>query len=201
MKISFNYDSRDFTPWMQEKSDNLLSSLCCAMNNTPELCEDYSFLTALDEALKIFALANENLNGIHCNLISRLLTKYKKDGYDFLCDLIHNTDKGILMKKAYCCSQAENIIIMIENEDKGNRTELASVLSKIEIRNIWTEQIASDLEKVHQGECGWEWFCAKHHNDRALIKLDSDEQFIMKVYDYFQSEEYKNADKNISLCE
>ncbi len=194
MKITFTDTSRNFACWMNEKSSNILRELCCALQDIPSNKESDSFRRAVDDALKIYALCHGNLNGIYCDLVYALLMQYNISGYYFLCDLLDGTKKSSIMQDILQNKSEMHILELIEQNKKENRTAIAEQLPQITTPNNWTRQIANDIEFVHNGEQSWDWFYAKHGNDRNSFMLHLSGGLIQQVYEYFQSEEYQNAD-------
>ena len=195
MKITFSDDVREFSSWMCEKCGNVLSSLCLMLKEKPELSEDASFTQALDDALLVFALVNEHLNGIHTKMVNQLLINYNMEGYYFLKDLINKSCRSNLMKKAIDFQPNEEIIELIEENNKLNRTKIAEKIYQLNYQSPWIKQIANDLEYVHNNEKTWDWFYTKHCNDKANFKLTFEDDFIKEIYDYFNSEEFENSEK------
>lgn len=197
MKITFSDVSYDFSPWLQEKCGNVLYALCGILRENPNIRDDVSFQTALSETLKIYALCNENLNGIHCELVRSLLLKYNIFGYDFLQDLINGTRTSIFMRDAFLSECDEKILALIEQNEKTNRTKIAELIAQIECPSRWMKEISNDIEFVHNGEKSWEWFYTKHCNDRSTFHGVFADRFIEEVYEYFQSDSYQFADSSI----
>ena len=194
MKVTFSDTPYDFAGWTEEKCGRLLMGLCRTMKNQPEIINDDSFQDALDNALKLFALSHGNLNGICCNLIYTLLVRFNVAGYDFLEDLLYGTKSSSIMKQIMQLERDEEIMQLIEANDKLNRTRIAELLGRSDCSSKWISQISEDIEYVHYGEKTWDWFYNKHHNDRNTFTLQFDNSFIQEVYEYFHSDAYKTAD-------
>lgn len=194
MTIKFSDTSRDFSGWMKEKCGNVLLSLCGTLREYPDVMNTESFRLALNDALKIYALCCGNLNGIYCDLVYSLLITYNSDGYFFLKDLISGTKNGSMMQEIFQYERSEEILALIEQNDKLNRTKIASLLNRIAKPNRWTEEVANDLELVHNGVQSWEWFYGKHHDDRHTCQPYFSNSQVREVYEYFKSDEYKTAD-------
>ena len=128
MKVTFSDATCDFTGWTIEKCGRALASLCGVMRDCPDVVNNYNFQEALDNTLKLFALSNENLNGISCDLIYTLLIRFNTDGYYFLEDLLQNTKSGNIMKQIMQSERDERILELIEANNKLNRTVLAESL-------------------------------------------------------------------------
>lgn len=195
MTITFSDTSYDFSGWMKEKCGNILLSLCGTLRECPDVMNTESFQCALDDALKTYAFCCGNLNGIHCDLVYSLLTTYNSEGYFFLEDLISGTKNSSMMKEVFQYERGEEILTLIEQNDKLNRTKIASLLSRISSPNRWIEAIANDLELVHNGVQSWEWFYGKHHDDRHTFHPYFSNSLVHELYEYFQSDAYKTADK------
>jgi len=194
MKVIFSDTSRDFSPWVREKCQNLLIDLCWVIKESPEIVNNAFFTNAFDDALKLYALSHGNLNGIRCGLVNSLLFRYNVDGYYFLEDLIFKRKQSAIMEKIMCSKHDEEILVLIEQNDKSNRQKLAVLLAQSDQTNPWILNIAEDLEYVHNGEKTWEWFYDLHKNDRNTFTPYFEDSFIQKVYDYFHSDDYFNAD-------
>lgn len=194
MTIKFSDTSYDFSGWMKEKCGNILLSLCGTLRDCPEVMNTESFQIALDNALKTYALCCGNLNGIRCDLVYSLLTTYNSEGYFFLEDLISGTKNSSMMQEVFQWEHSEEILTLIEQNNKLNRTKIAILLKRIVKPNRWTEEVADDLELVHNGVRNWEWFYDKHHNDRHTCQPYFSNSQLREVYEYFQSDAYKTAD-------
>lgn len=195
MTIKFSDIPYDYSPWVKEKCGNILLSLCETLRDCPDVMNTESFQFALDDALKIYALCCGNLNGIRCNLVYSLLTAYNSEGYFFLNDLIYGTKNSSIMQEVLQYEHIEEILALIEQNDKLNRTKIASLLSHIANPNRWTKEIADDLELVHNGIQNWEWFYGRHYNDRHACPSCFSNSQILEVYNYFQSDAYRTADE------
>ena len=194
MKITFSDDTRNFSGWMSEKSSNVLRDLCCTLQEVPSIKENDSFRCAIDDALKMYALCHGNLNGIRCDLVYALLMHHNINGYYFLCDLVNGTENGHVMQDILQDKRDEDILELIEQNKKENRGKIAELLARTANPNRWIKQIADDIELVHNNEQSWDWFYAKHGNDRNTFKPHFTNDCFREVDEYFQSEEYKNAD-------
>ena len=86
------------------------------------------------------------------------------------------------------------VFLIYPNEDKCHFVN-TPLLSRIAKPNRWTEEVANDLEFVHNGVQSWDWFYGKHHNDRHTFQPCFSNSQVREVYDYFQSDAYKTADK------
>ena len=156
MKIIFSDDSRDFAPWMSEKCGNVLLSLCRILQQIPDITKNECFCYALDEALKVYALCCEDLDGIYSKLVYSLLVKFNVEGYNYLNDLIFGTKNSSIMQEVMQAERNEEILILIEQNDKTNRTEIARILGCSTNSNQWIQEIRDDIEFVHQGVQSWE---------------------------------------------
>ena len=193
MKVMYSNDTRDFTNWVIEKNDRVLFGLCRMIRDNPGVLNDVNFCDSLENALKLFSLFHGNLNGIYCELVYNLLVHYHVDGYIFLEDILENKRSGKIMKNIMCTERDERVLKLIEENDKLNRTEIATLLARADKSNKWISEIAEDIEYVHDGIKSWEWFYNKHHNDRNTFEPYFEDEFIRKVYEYFHSDEYMNA--------
>lgn len=194
IKIVFSDDTRNFAGWMHEKSSNVLRDLCDMLRDIPSLKENDGFLSALGNSMKIYALCNGSLNGICCDIVYTLLLEYNVNGYSYLEDLIHGTERSSIMQDVLQNKRDEKVLELIEQNKRENRGLIAEYLARMPQRNCWAEQIAGDIEYVHDGEQSWDWFYAKHGSDRYAFKPHFSSEFFRKVYEYFQSDEYKYAD-------
>lgn len=198
MEIKFSDVPYDFSPWLQEKCENVLMELCRALQENPDFGNSFFFQTALFESLKIYALCCENLNGIYCELVRSLLIKYNIEGYHFLQDLVNGTQQSTFMKEIFQAGYDEKILELIEGNERSTRTKIAELLAHIEHPSCWITEIKNDIEFVHNGEKSWEWFHTKHGHDRDIFQPAFSDSFIKEVYEYFQSDAYKFAD-DVSL--
>ena len=201
MKIIFSDDSRDFASWMHEKSSNVLRDLCRILQEVPAVQENDSFRYALDDALKMYALCHGNLNGIRCDLVYSLLMQYGISGYRFLHDLVHRTEESPIMQDILQNKRIEDILVLIEQNRKENRGKIAEQLALLSSQNRWVQQIAADLEYVHNGEKTWDWFYSKHGNDRNTFMPHFSNDLFRSLYEYFQSDDFKYADNATAIIE
>lgn len=200
MEIRFSDVPYDFSPWLHEKCGNVLMGLCGILQENPGVENSSYFQSALFDALKIYALCCGNLNGICCELVDSLLLKYNIEGYYFLSDLINGTRRSSFMLEIVPDEHEERILELIEENERTNRTEIAQLLACIPHPSHWAKEIENDIEFVHNGEESWEWFYAKHGQDRNTFRATSfnsllkEDSLIKEVYEYFQSDTYKSAD-------
>lgn len=188
MKVTFSDTQRDFAGWVSEKCGYVLQSLCAVIRDYPDIVKNDGFQDALDNTLKLFAMSNGNLNGIYCSLTYTLLIRFDLDGYYFLEDLINNTKSGKIMRQIMQSERDEEILKLIEANNRLNRTALAELLAKSDHSNKWIATIIDDIEYVHDGSKTWEWFYDKHCNDRNTFIPQFSDDFIRQVYEYFNSD-------------
>jgi len=193
MKTTLSNAPSELYNWIHEQNSNVLLCLCCMLRDIPSLKDQDAFLVALRDALKMYAFCNGNLNGIYCNLVYLLLLEHHVPGYQYLEDLVHGTAHSFTMQEILQNKRDEKILELIEQNKKENRTLIAEHLARTTIRNLWVTQIADDIEFVHNGDRPWTWFYAKHCNDRSTFQIHFSGNFFRKVYEYFQSEEFKCA--------
>ena len=160
--------------------------MCWVLREYPGLKEDSNFQCAVGDSVNLFALFAEDLQKIACNKIYRLILQYDIDGYEFLEDLIHDSKCGKLMKEIYQDERSEEILELIEANDKENRSKIAELLAVCSLKNAWVEHVADDIEEVHQGRKDWEWFYKRHCDDRSTFELKFTDSFIKEVYEYFK---------------
>lgn len=201
MKITFSDAAYDYAAWMHQKSSNVLHDLCCMLRDVPSLKENDRFLSGLGDALKMYALCNGNLNGIYCSLVFTLLLEHNISGYQYLSDLIHGTEGSSIMQDILQNQRNERILELIEENKRENRSAIAEYLGHMTVHNRWTQQIAEDIEYVHNGERTWDWFYTKHSNDRNTFKPHFSNDFFRSLYEYFQSDDYKYADNDAGIVE
>lgn len=201
MKITFSDAAYDYATWMHQKSSNVLRDLCCMLRDVPALKENDSFLSGLGDALKMYALCNGNLNGIYRNLVYTLLLEHNISGYHYLCDLVHGTDESAIMQDILQNQRDEKVLELIEQNKRENRSVIAEYLGRMTHPNRWVQQIAADIEYVHNGERTWDWFYSKHGNDRNTFKPHFSNDFYRSLYEYFHSDDYKYADNDAGIVE
>lgn len=187
LKITFSDDYRNFTPWVEEKTNNVIKSLCWMLQEDSTLKDDFNFRCAIGDLLKLYALYSGILDVVNLDMLGKLIIGYNFDGYEFLEDLIHGSKRGKLMKEIYQDEREEEILLLIEENDKENRTKIGELLAVCSLKNAWIECVADDIEEVHQGREDWEWFYKRHCDDRSTFELKFTDSFIKEVYDYFQS--------------
>lgn len=186
LKVKFSDDSRDFSGWAEEKTNNAIKSLCWMVKENSSLKNDFNFRCAIRDLLKLYALYSEILDVVDLDMLSKLLLEYNFDGYEFLEDLIHDSKRGKLMKEIYQDERSEDILELIETNDKENRSKIAELLAVCSLKNAWVEYVADDIEEVHQGRKDWEWFYKRHCDDRSTFELKFTDCFIKEVYEYFK---------------
>ena len=199
MKVTFSDTTRDYSTWLHEKNRSVLRSLCALLRDIPSVKENASFLVALSEALKVYALCNENLNGIYCKLVYDFLVEYNIEGYFYLQDLVHGTEGSSIMEDVMQNKRDEEILVLIAENKKENRSIIAERLARMPKLNRWATQIADDIERVHNGERTWNWFYDKHWNDASTFRLHFSKTVYRELYDYFQSVDYMTADDAAGL--
>ena len=188
LKVKFNDDSRDFSGWAEEKTNNVIKSLCWMLRENSSLKDDFNFRCAIKDLLKLYALYSEILDVVNLDMLSKLILEYNFDGYEFLEDLIHDSKSSKLMKEIYQDERVEEILLLIEENTNENRTKIAELLAVCSLKNAWVERVRDDIEEVHQGRKTWEWFYQKHSDDRSTFKLSFNDSFIKEVYEYFKTE-------------
>jgi hypothetical protein len=199
MKVTFSDTTRDYSTWLHEKNRSVLRSLCALLRDIPSVKENASFLVALSEALKVYALCNENLNGIYCKLVYDFLVEYNIEGYFYLQDLVHGTEGSSIMEDIMQNKRDEEILVLIAENKKENRGAIAERLARMPKLNSWATKVAADIECVHNGERTWNWFYDKHWNDASTFKLHFSKTAYRDLYDYFQSVDYMTADDAAGL--
>jgi len=186
LKVKFNDDSRDFSGWAEEKTNNVIKSLCWMLKENSSLKDDFNFRCAIKDLLKLYALYSEILDIVKLDMLSKLILEYNFDGYEFLEDLIHDSKSSKLMKEIYQDERVEEILLLIEENTNENRTKIAELLAVCSLKNAWVERVADDIEEVHQGRKDWEWFYKRHCDDRSTFELKFTDCFIKEVYEYFK---------------
>ena len=199
MKVTFSDVTYDYAAWLHQKNSSVLRSLCALLRDIPAVKENASFLGALSEALKVYALCNENLNGIYCNLVYDFLVEYNIEGYLYLQDLVNGTEGSSIMEDVMQNKRDEEILVLIAENKKENRTAIAERLARMPKLNSWAAKIAADIECVHNGEHTWNWFYNQHWNDASTFRLHFSKTAYRDLYDYFQSVDYMTADNAAGL--
>lgn len=182
----------DMGGWTIEKSENVLRNMCYLMESIPSVIEDDNFQCMLDDMLKLYAVFHGNLNKIHCNKVLSLLIRFNIQGYLFLNDLVYDDKSSSFMKKVIEIKRDEKILLLIEDNNKINRTKIAELLAQSNNSDSWVCRLTEDLEEVHYGEKSWEWFYQRHCHDRSFYRTKVD-SLILDVFNYFHSKEAESA--------
>lgn len=197
MTITFSDTTRDFAGWVCEKTGYVLQSLCRELRENPEVRNNENFKFALCDSLKIYGLCCGNLNGISHGLVVSLLLERNIDGFDFLKDMINGTENSSIMVEILQAKRNEEILALIEQNVRTNRTEIARLLGRSNSGNRWIEKVRDDIELVHNNERDWAWFYNRHKDDRNTFNAVFANGLIHEVYEYFQSDDYKYADADL----
>lgn len=187
IKVTFEDDCREFSTWTLEKIENALRNLCWLINESPEIINQSSFCSSLDYTLELYALFNCDLHTISSECVYKLLKEYNIEGFYFLKDLINGTEKSKFITLIKQSIRDEQILCLIEENNKLNRTLLAEPLEQSYPKDEWLKSVIDDLEYVHHGEKTWEWFYNIHSEDRSQYQPRITDPLIMEVYDLLKS--------------
>ena len=176
----------DFSPWVQEKVENTIRSLCCVSH--AELSEDASdnLYSALSNSILLYA-AVTGKNKMYDDKIIQFIFKKGLDAFDctqYLFGLCSNKAVYVEKRNDLC---AINRIIEHITPDKANRTILHSLIAPIKHKNDWIKELEQDLEKVTMNEWSWDRFYNKHKNDppQSQTLLEDD---VLQAIEYIISQ-------------
>lgn len=186
--VLIQYENKDFSIWAVEKSKNVLFSLCWLIETSPAIATNEYLQDAVCNALKVYTMLKGQLNCFDYNDATQIVIKYGNDGFSFLNDLMDSSRESTLMKGVFRNEVNEAIMELIQPTKRTNRTAIATILARIDEPNSWLKKIGNDLERVHNGEKTWEWFCSLHAADNVDFDLVFEDKLVRTVYEQFFSD-------------
>ena len=189
LKIIRDGDCRNFASWKIEKLSNAISGLADLVTECPNIKNSDSFHNALYYNLLVYGYLVGGLTDFTENgNFAWLILDYGNDGFLFLKDLIYKSQQSEILKEINASKNDEiavnNIIQLINENKKTNRTLIAVELSKIKKKDLLIQSIEEDIELVHQGEKSWEWFYNKHKLDKYYSNYSIDKK-LLECYEKF----------------
>ncbi len=189
LKIIRYGDCRNFASWTIEKLSNAISGLADLITECPNIKNSDSFHNALYYNLLVYGYLVGGLTDFTENgNFAWLILDYGNDGFLFLKDLIYKSQQSEILKEINASKNDEiavnNIIQLINENKKTNRTLIAVELSKIKKKDLLIQSIEEDIELVHQGEKSWEWFYNKHKLDKYYSNYSIDKK-LLECYEKF----------------
>ena len=189
LKIIRYGDCRNFASWTIEKLSNAISGLADLIPECPNIKNSDSFHNALYYNLLVYGYLVGGLTDFTENgNFAWLILDYGNDGFLFLKDLIYKSQQSEILKEINASKNDEiavnNIIQLINENKKTNRTLIAVELSKIKKKDLLIQSIEEDIELVHQGEKSWEWFYNKHKLDKYYSNYSIDKK-LLECYEKF----------------
>ena len=189
LKIIRAGDCRNFASWTIEKLSNAISGLADLITECPNIKNSDSFHNALYYNLLVYGYLVGGLTDFTENgNFAWLILDYGNDGFLFLKDLIYKSQQSEILKEINASKNDEiavnNIIQLINENKKTNRTLIAVELSKIKKKDLLIQSIEEDIELVHQGEKSWEWFYNKHKLDKYYSNYSIDKK-LLECYEKF----------------
>lgn len=189
LKIIRDGDCRNFASWTIEKLSNAISGLADLITECPNIKNSDSFHNALYYNLLVYGYLVGGLTDFTENgNFAWLILDYGNDGLLFLKDLIYKSQQSEILKEINASKNDEiavnNIIQLINENKKTNRTLIAVELSKIKKKDLLIQSIEEDIELVHQGEKSWEWFYNKHKLDKYYSNYSIDKK-LLECYEKF----------------
>ncbi len=189
LKIIRDGDCRNFASWTIEKLSNAISGLADLITECPNIKNSDSFHNALYYNLLVYGYLVGGLTDFTENgNFAWLILDYGNDGFLFLKDLIYKSQQSEILKVINASKNDEiavnNIIQLINENKKTNRTLIAVELSKIKKKDLLIQSIEEDIELVHQGEKSWEWFYNKHKLDKYYSNYSIDKK-LLECYEKF----------------
>ena len=183
LKIIRDGDCRNFASWTIEKLSNAISGLADLITECPNIKNSDSFHNALYYNLLVYGYLVGGLTDFTENgNFAWLILDYGNDGFLFLKDLIYKSQQSEILKEINASKNDEiavnNIIQLINENKKTNRTLIAVELSKIKKKDLLIQSIEEDIELVHQGEKSWEWFYNKHKLDKYYSNCSIDKKLL-----------------------
>ena len=159
----------DFSPWVQEKIEKTIRSLCRISHVGLSEDESDNLYDALSNSILLYA-AVSGKNKMYDNKIIQFIFEKGIDAFDctqYLFGLCSNKPTYI-EKRDHLCSMNE--IMAHITPDKVNRTALHSLIAPMKHKNDWLIELEKDLEKVTMNEYSWDWFYNKHKKDTPQIQ-------------------------------
>ena len=189
LKIIRDGDCRNFASWTIEKLSNAISGLADLITECPNIKNSDSFHNALYYNLLVYGYLVGGLTDFTENgNFAWLILDYGNDGFLFLKDLIYKSQQSEILKEINASKNDEiavnNIIQLINENKKTNRTLIAVELSKIKKKDLLIQSIEEDIELVHQGVKSWEWFYNKHKLDKYYSNYSIDKK-LLECYEKF----------------
>ncbi len=189
LKIIRDGDCRNFASWTIEKLSNAISGLADLITECPNIKNSDSFHNALYYNLLVYGYLVGGLTDFTENgNFAWLILDYGNDGFLFLKDLIYKSQQSEILKEINASKNDEiavnNIIQLINENKKTNRTLIAVELIKIKKKDLLIQSIEEDIELVHQGEKSWEWFYNKHKLDKYYSNYSIDKK-LLECYEKF----------------
>ncbi len=189
LKIIRDGDCRNFASWTIEKLSNAISGLADLITECPNIKNSDSFHNALYYNLLVYGYLVGGLTDFTENgNFAWLILDYGNDGFLFLKDLIYKSQQSEILKEINASKNDEiavnNIIQLINENKKTNRTLIAVELSKTKKKDLLIQSIEEDIELVHQGEKSWEWFYNKHKLDKYYSNYSIDKK-LLECYEKF----------------
>lgn len=189
LKIIRDGDCRNFASWTIEKLSNAISGLADLITECPNIKNSDSFHNALYYNLLVYGYLVGGLTDFTENgNFAWLILDYGNDGFLFLKDLIYKSQQSEILKEINASKNDEiavnNIIQLINENKKTNRTLIEVELSKIKKKDLLIQSIEEDIELVHQGEKSWEWFYNKHKLDMYYSNYSIDKK-LLECYEKF----------------
>ena len=189
LKIIRDGDCRNFASWTIEKLSNAISGLADLITECPNIKNSDSFHNALYYNLLVYGYLVGGLTDFTENgNFAWLILDYGNDGFLFLKDLIYKSQQSEILKEINASKNDEiavnNIIQLINENKKTNRTLIAVELSKIKKKDLLIQSIEEDIELEKKKKKSWEWFYNKHKLDKYYSNYSIDKK-LLECYEKF----------------
>ena len=177
--------NRNFSPWVKEKLEIAIRSLCCISHKNLSEPDCDNLRSAL--LYNIDLLSAVTGKGKLCDdKVIDFIFQRGIDAFEYVEYIFKLTSReGAYVRKVKDNDAIDEIMQYI-TPDKAGRTELHCIIARMEYKNYWVCRLEEDLEAVTTGEKTWNWFYDKHKDDKKESKkiLDGNE---IEAIEYIQS--------------
>lgn len=194
---SFFQDLLWKSPWVTDREEYILSTLCGMLDDAPELGDSEEFISCFDNALLIFAVFrgrwdyDTNRKLIYNRQVRDMLLRYRSDGLDFLKSLIYEVKNGVLMRQAFpITSNPLNLELLDIIRLNDAEACLPQILDHLIANGIfddkWRRSVSRDIHSVRQGRKDWEWFYTRYKDAPKKYEPCFDDPVVRTVWRAFR---------------
>lgn len=177
--------NRNFSPWVKEKLEIAIRSLCCISHKNLSEPDCDNLRSALLCNIKLLS-AVTGIGKMCDRKVIDFIFERGIDAFEYVEYIFELTKYEGTYVRRIKDNDAIDEIMQYITPDKANRTELLSIIAPMKYKNSWVCNIEDDLEDVTMGEKTWDWFYNKHKDDKEEGKkiLEGDE---IEAIEYIQS--------------